>query len=511
MSEQERLKWYKIIVIILIIAFAIFNICMFSIDAGFMYWHFEDILDGNLFRKTDFLTVHDNLPFLHQKWAMCFLTYITYNIGGYLGWQIAAIILNVILFSVMAYVVTKLNNKYLFANICILILAFLNNTYSLFRPHVISSTFIVIEVYLLELFISNKLSKKKLWIGLFLISLGTMWFHSTMWVLCVITIMPYLVPNIRNLFKEQDYKLRDIWLGFAVILLASLLQPNGLLQYKYMYVCSTALGGGFGGLVSELQAFSFSDVTSLFFLLPLCLFVDIYIVCTRHAKKSLPHILLAGGYIFLAFRSVRMIPLSAIIIVLVAASVMGDADQDDIYFSFANFDGLRAKRSAIIGTILSILLLIVVSYGAVNTLLSNYDLSCNKGSIVAYDKSCDNMVPKLWLSNDVAGKRVWTQDDWGTRAQSCGMIPYTDCRAELFANNTSDGSIYDELHHTMSILETGSEEEILNEFQYLQTKYNFDYYIIVKEWVDNNPNIGVISEMANVVEENDYVYMYEVK
>ena len=83
MSDSKQLKRYIILVVMISIMFGVISLMAYTFDDLFMCRHWEDILNGNLFRKTDFMTVHDSMPFLHQKWAMCFLTYLIYTTGGF--------------------------------------------------------------------------------------------------------------------------------------------------------------------------------------------------------------------------------------------------------------------------------------------------------------------------------------------------------------------------------------------------------------------------------------------
>ena len=510
MTEETKLKWYRVSIILIAFIFAVPTFMHYTVDDTFMYLHFKDILAGNLFRKTDFLTLHENLPFLHQKWAMCGLTYILYEWFGFLGWHIGSFVFNLLSYFVLAKIIYKLNPKFLFANIYIFIVALTNNYGdSPLRPQLFSIMFIMIEIYCLELFTEGKLKRTNLWIILFFISIGTMWFHSTMWPLCVITIMPYLVPVFGKWFKKPDHSIKDVWIGFLILFAASLLQPNGLSQYKYMYICCTYRSSAYKGILTELKHFTFTDSKSLLFLLPLFMFLLIYVSCTKHKEKKLWHILLAGGYVVVAMDSIRMVSYASVVMAIVSASVIRDSEESSVRFVFSNFDILATKKKIVsFCAILSIVLISVIVSAIPLLKIYNFEYNRQSASLYFFNTGW----PEGFDVADLKDKRVWTDFQYSTWLEYDGAIPYIDARAELYDANSGEKDIYNEWYHTLRTVATGSVEETAKEFRYLQDKYDFDYYIIPKYWVDRlDFDIEILDDFADEVASSDIIIVYKVR
>ena len=57
----------------------------------------------------------------------------------------------------------------------------------------------------------------------------------------------------------------------------------------------------------------------------------------------------------------------------------------------------------------------------------------------------------------------------------------------------------------------GDYTDVLKEWSFLQNKYDFDYYIIMKEMTKEVPNTLSIEEIADRVYENNVVILYKVR
>ena len=511
MSDLKQLKRYIILVIMISIMFGVISLMAYTFDDLFMYRHWEDMLNGNLFRKIDFMTVHNSMPFLHQKWAMCFLTHLIYNIGGFFGWNIAAMILRIGCYIFLGIILYKLNPKYLYPNIYIFIISlFLDGQDATFRPQIISTALVILEVYLLEQFSKSEIKKIKLWIGLFVISLFMMWFHSTMWLLSVITIMPYLVYINWSKFEEQTYNLIDVWVGLGFILLASLFQPNGIYQYKYMFLCATGIEDGFSGSVGELKSFSITDGASLLFLFVVIMFAYTYFVCTKGKKKNIHHILLVGGYFVLAFKSIRMSALASIIAGLILSAELSRSEEEIVDFAFAKANVLTSIKKYIGSVILITFGIVFVSFLVLKGAYITFNPEYNHSYASKY--YAKSFIPISTKEYDLAGKKVWSPlTDDSTILEFDGAIMYFDCRAELFSGFNCETDIHEEVYNTISVIANGDYNDVLKEWSFLQNKYDFDYYIIMKEMTKEVPNILSIEEIADKVYENNVVILYKVR
>ena len=235
-SDKYKKTIYFILAIAISMLFGFSRFGFITYDHFFMIAHAKDMLANGLYRNTDIFTVHEGFYFLYQKWAMCFLVYLLYQIGGFQLIDFAGTVVLAVLCILIFGIMYRYNSKYPSLNLVIgSLFMFEVMPGQTLRPHVISLFVIIMEIYELERYRKGNIQTGwHLLLFLAICSLVTMWFHSTMWILCILTVLPYIFCR-----ERENCSRKAIVLGIIIMCLMSLLQPNFLEQYHYMWVCMT--------------------------------------------------------------------------------------------------------------------------------------------------------------------------------------------------------------------------------------------------------------------------------
>lgn len=241
-------------------------------DVWFMDVHAQDMLENGFGGNVGRFTAHDGLTAPHQKWAMCLLVHAFMQLGRVAGIgeyeaMFAASALFCGMFALILYLVSvRPGRELLSASLTAFFTFFLSvsgiSVILSFRPHVVAACLCMIESRLLERQYHDPDRKPlptwSLLAVLSLCSLACMWFHSTMWPLCLIPVLPFLGEAVlRRLRKKSvpDGLVKTCVLAFPAMILAGCLNPLGLGQFAYMKVTAMAGSSGKYSFVGEMRPF----------------------------------------------------------------------------------------------------------------------------------------------------------------------------------------------------------------------------------------------------------------
>ena len=130
------------------------------------------------------------------------------------------------------------------------------------RPHIFDILFLLLEIYLLELYIKS--NNKLYLIGLPIISILMINLHSSIWLMLFVFLLPYYVDNIIKIktFKKDKYSIIPIIITTIVMLLSGLINPYGIDSITYLF-------GSYGvesinNLVKEMKPVVINSVTGIY-------------------------------------------------------------------------------------------------------------------------------------------------------------------------------------------------------------------------------------------------------
>lgn len=453
----------------LIIAFLLgsFSLSILSFDSYFMIAYSRNILKNGFQQATEFLSVHNNLDFMYQKWLMCFLTDFIYSHFGNVGLLIAGDVMFGLLLAVLYYALNKINPKSANNNIVIIILtAIALCRYVPFRPHVFAAIFLIFE------YLAFRNPDKYFYIKCFFISLLIMWFHSTMWYVVLIFALPFIVDSF---FSKKNIK--KYFIGTGIMVLASFLQPNGIHQWSYMINCLRATGKKYS-YISELLPITHNPRQLIIFSI---LLIVLAVICIKQRKISRINIFWVLGSIAMAFTAERLTFYSVIILALVIAE---------------EIVGIKYNTKLIKGfTAIIIALALIYGYFCSTMLIS----SCKKIEDNTGITLCDEFVEKYGKNH-----KVFCDPDIGSYLEMYGVKVYYDTRAEVYdiaINHKKDitQEFYD-LTRSKYKGKSFSTESIKE----LEEDYGFDYWVInknttFKKIIDDAGYVKVLEDENRII------------
>lgn len=517
LSKTNR-RWNQLCVIIgfIIIGLIIASrIDTESCDIYFMVKHGEDILQNGFFRKYDIFSMHPDLQFMSQKWLSCIVVYWLYNVAGIHAIRVASCILTLGLFSLMYVTLNKMSPNTTNVNILFIAIVgygMLNDT--VLRPHLIAAYFLMFELICLERYVRGLLTCKTLYISMSIVSLCIMWFHSTMWYMCIIFIIPYLLdvkyivdgikvnnyPVIKHV-KHVSYNKKPLLVCVCLMLFASLLQPYGLLQYKYMFICLTASGEKYCH-ISELHALAPLSIMAI------CMYIILAIMLYLSVKYKVVRLrcfYMTLGGVLMSGIAVRLFFFSVLLWIVAIGNLLSDCITDEVQSKF------RKKRVYImtIVTNLSVMTICVITVAITGyvTITGNFTETYNNlRGITAIDTLTRNV-------EDIDSLKIYTDADVGSYLIVSNGHPYIDCRAEVYdikLNGSND--VLNEYHNLLLGYYEGkpiNDENVVHQFQ---DKYDFDYYVLSKNMMESELNIRymykILSDELYCNYEDEYYAIY---
>lgn len=491
--------------------FIVFSITSahFSADAFFMIRHGEDIIKNGFSTSNEFLSVHSDIGFMHQKWLMCIIAYAVYQLDGLRGIYITSLFMSAVSASLMFAVMNKLNPNDKYCNLlpCLTINFFIN-AFSAYRPQTIACALIILEIFVLEKYVKNELSSTKLYLILSGISIITMWCHSTMWMFCLIPLLPYIfdlkiindfVSKIRfGVFRKVSYEAYDkkpLMIGLIIMILCGFLQPNGVHQFPFLYnIMTSSVDDGYAA--SEMQSIYRTIMES-----PFSLSVDdlvfaivgpgsiiIYVFCLLLTNKSsvrLRHIYFVIGCLLLHVWAIRLNVYALTMLGVVSAAIKS-TDQTE-----KKPGSVSEQLSPIVALVLLAMFVINAPLGFRRLLSEQSEREYNIAfaNLYGIDAIYNNV-------SDFANVRIFTGGNIGSYVHLLGGKSYTDGRQEVYDDrvNHTRNILREQLGYYEIIYGSDDKNVIIDTINTIQDKYDFDYYLIKQ--VDNQALYDAISEIG---------------
>lgn len=500
LKEYLKLDYWTIIPIIIIALTVIARVDLESSDVYFMIAHGEDMLQNGLVRYTDIFSMHSDLSFMYQKWGFCILVYLIHSIWGMAGCHIASNILSFSMFLCLYKMMNHLSPKTKKLNIVIMWpIMWMMLNHAVLRPHTLAVILLIWELMLLEKYVRKKVFTKSLYIQLFAISLCMMWIHSTMWYMCIIFLLPYLCDTkyIVDGIKMNDYPIvknvtyvpynkKPLLIGLIWMLVASLLQPYGIYQYKYMFICLTASGEKYSH-IGELQALRLFDKNTILMAMVLLI---ITILAYKYKCVHLRCFYMGLGGLIMACFAQRLLFYSCILFVVVICNQLDSIMTDELMEHIVK----TARLKMILGLIC---FLCVGCVGVISYVILSLDL-LEMFDNMLYLPAVDILVDNVDNLDDL---KVYTEPEAGSYLIYKGGHPYIDCRAEVYDIALNDNK--DILYEFHLLLYGVYKNEIIDDtaiVQQFQADYDFDYYIIPS----HNVTVNNLSYLYDKIRDTAY-------
>lgn len=446
-------------------------------DFWFTINHGRYILE-NGFTNIEPFTLHEGLSFSFQKWLTSIVFYLVYTKFGYLGIHL----LITCLMSLTSFIMWKCaslisGNKRNSAVIVSIIMAVFSFQFAKTRPQIFSYLFLVLEIYQLEKYVKDNKAQHLFVLPLY--SLLLMQFHSTMWLMFIIFMLPYIFELnwFKAYFKVSEYKKIPLLIVLALSVLIAGINPYGFNSVIYLFNSNVK---EISTMIKELQMTTIGE-WPLFIctLLPMLIWLFF-----KKNKEDMPlrYIFFLFGTGLMALVAVRNMAYFILVSTLIVAWMYKDIS-------------IKINKKIIVGMFIG--LLIGTPLIIYNTVTTDDVRAKNQEAkyVVANGKK-----PLDFLASITTPKNtiIYTSFNEGSYAEWLGFKAYIDPRAEVF------------------VKEINKKEDIFKEwmlfykgytnYKQLEDKYSFDYWLINK--YDTYYRDFKASSLKVIYEDDEYV-VYE--
>ena len=435
----------------------------------------------------DPFTIHEGLDYIMQQWLSSAIMWKIYSWFGKRGILFFVMIISVALIGIY-YKICKLisNNKNV--SLIITIIVFIPMFYFVVsRPQILTYLFLLIEILLLELYIKN--DNAKYLIGLPILSLLEINFHSTMWPFLFIVILPYLLNCIRikNITVDK-IRWKPLVIVLILMILVGFINPYG---YENMLVIFNSYGSKTINIgIMEMQYLNvgtnLGKIALLFLIGYFCLTSLI-----KGKKLDIRHICLLSGFTILAFLHNKGLAYFLLALGIVSAYQFGNVDIEKF---IKKIFGKYRKILFNLMPVMSLFVLVTFSY-ALFLSCKYYTWSTFSSNFEAANYIIEN--------SDLENVRLYTQFEHGGFFEYMGIKCYIDGRAELFLKK---------FNHKKDILDENYElennrnfdlESFLNEYHFTHLfvstnsllhdylNKNDNYKVVYNEWFDTEKTYAI--------------------
>ncbi|MEA4815931.1 MAG: hypothetical protein VB120_03620 [Lachnospiraceae bacterium] len=193
---------------------------------------------ANGFPHTEPFTLHQNFHFVVQQWLSSIIFWKIYDIAGSLGLFLLCNIIYIAMVLVFFKLSLLISEKNFFVSygVSLFVSLLASFLYITTRPQIFTHLFIIIEIYLLELYIRNK--NPRYLIGLPILSFLQINFHAAMWPMLFVILIPYFIDGLSfNVFfiRSEGYGIKPLLITVLLMLAVAFLNPYGLEAMTYLF------------------------------------------------------------------------------------------------------------------------------------------------------------------------------------------------------------------------------------------------------------------------------------
>lgn len=460
-----------LIMVMLILPIVIYSFKEFNLDNDFWFLiNTGKYIINNGFPHIEPFTMHNDFNFIVQQWLTDIIFYKIYSEFNIYGMYIFMIIINIIITCILYKIclLVSCNKIKLSLFTTILIVAIIKNLFIVTRPYIFDITLILLELYLLELYIKN--NNKYYLLGLPIISLLMINLHASMWPMIFVILLPYYLGRINTKYTTKEkYKLKPIIITTLIMLLLGIVNPYDIEAITYLF---NSYGvEDINKFITEMKPLTLESN-------PLSIIVYIFIfiiIISYYIKKkrvvNTRYLLLFLGTLYLTLSHIRGLMFLAIAGTLNLSYNLKD------YCSEEEKETKNILNEYVLPIILLIFFIIII--------ITNSSFKFEKD--MALSKVAN------YLDNNTGKNiKVYTNYNDGGYLEYRGYKCYIDPRAEVFIKSINKKEDifkeFYELQHGMI-----NAKEFLN-------KYNFDYLLLeddlLEVYINELPNYQKVYEIT---------------
>ncbi len=470
---NDYMKWTPpkiVILVVLFIPFLLLFVIPFKLDNDFWFLiNTGKYIINNGIPHTEPFTIHSNLSFVAQQWLTDIIFYLIYNKFNIYGMYIFILISNTIIVFLLYKLALLISNKVKISMITtsiidiMLVIAFVTT-----RPQVFDIILLLLELYLLELYI--KRNNKKYLIALPIISLLMINLHASVWPMTFVFLLPYYVGKINLKFTtKENYKLKPLIIATIIMFIFGFINPYGIEAMTYLF---NSYGiNQINNLVEEMKPLTINTGKLIYIYI---LFIITTYIINKDSKINLRYTLLLLGTILLSLQHTK-----GELFFLVSSILIVNYNLKDKFIEEKNNNNPNKCFNIILLFITFIISIVLIS---------------NQKFIGEKEHYLHNLSDIL-KENATSNALIYTGYDEGGYIEYQGFKCYIDPRAEVFLkSNNKQKDIFVEYYN----LRTG----VINYKDFLNT-YNFDYLVvafyenILFTYLEENENYTLIYNENN--------------
>lgn len=477
MDNKELMKktepkgiWKYLLVFAVILGPALIFMQGLDNDVWFMIAHGNYLFEnGFKFPTTEILTVHDTIGFSLEKWLSCVLFAGVYNLFGEWGLIVFTMLVALLTGCLMFKACKEVSDNNYWVSLLgtFMASAVLSMAWYRTRPQIFSYVCLLLEFIVLEKYVKTK--NKKWLYALPLVSCLLIQFHSTMWVMYLIVLLPYLCGKIsfKNLIAGGEYETKPILMFGLLGVATALINPNTYRSILYLF---NSFGSDQLSTISELCPMNYKDAL---FLVPTSLFLILWFVMKHDKPLPTRYLLFWLGTFAMALVALRNVSYFALFSIFLPVYLWKDV-------------AIGAEDKTIICIV--VLLLGAGTYFVVDNTLTGFMFE---------QTPCKEIVDDFTETiDDPSQVRLFTTFNDGAYAEFKGFKVYIDPRAEVFTKDINGKEdIFDEYGELISGQKTYDE---------IQEKYDFDYWLVPKTASFNR---YIERDYETVMENDDYLIL----
>ena len=443
-------KWEALSFLLIPVLIGLLNSTCPNDDVWFLLATGREILKNGFFTIDPF-TIHSGLYTIAQQWLFDVIFYIIYDwfgkIGLYIFMNIFGIITVFLTYKLLMLVTDNNRNNAIRFTVIITSIYYMN--YFLFRPQIISTPLLLLELYYLEKYF--KTNNKKCLIALPIISVVTINVHAAIWPMTILFMIPFILNTFSYKLGKIGSSKRDkkpLLLALLGMFLAGFVNPYGI--KAIIYLKNSIKVEVLSEIVGEMKPLDVNFTYGKVFFIIIILIYLFYIIYKNKVQARHIFLLLGTTYLTLAAnRGLLFLIITSIypVAMYLNKSLKKEKDQNTGKPTF----------------VFALIVLVIIPF----IIIVKSDVISLKNGIEDHidfiyeqeNKNTDNI--RLYCSYAVC-----------TYAEYIGIKPYLDARAELFA------------------IENNKKADIIREYFYLQNngvyykdflnKYDFNYLIVNK-------------------------------
>ena len=455
--------------VLLLLPIVVYSFIPFKVNNDFWFLiNTGKYIINNTFPHIEPFTIHNNFNFIAQQWLTDIIFYKIYINFNILGMYIFMIIINLIITCILYKICLLVSNNKIKLSLftTILTVAIIKNIFITTRPFIFDITLILLELYLLELYIKN--NNKYYLLGLPIISLLMINLHASMWPMIFVILLPYYLGRINTKYTTKEkYNLKPIIITTIIMLLLGIINPYGIDSITYLF---NSYGiENINKLISEMKPLTLKNTP-----LSILTYTFIFIILVSYYIKKPKEINIRYLLLFLGTLCLTLSHIRGLMFLSIAGAL-------NISYNLKDYCIKEEKETKNILNeyILPIILLIIFIIIIITNSSFEYEKDMALSEVANY---LDNNTEK-----DI---KVYTGYNDGGYLEYRGYKCYIDPRAEVFIKSINKKEdIFEEYFN----LQQGT----LN-IKYFLNKYNFDYLILkddlIEVYINELPNYQKVYE-----------------